>query len=600
MYSALHPLGCYDTIHGTLPTTPSPGRNATFNVVKLNKQIGKNLAIYFGTAWVLMEASNFFIERYDLEPLLLDILILFLVFGIFGTITFSSFKGRWNKKAIAIQIVISVLGIASIVYFVTNPLTVNPRALRFIKIGGGNGPLENLESVAVLPIQNNLPGKENEYLVAGLHDGIITELGKMGTLKTISRTSTLPYSQSSKSLKQIGSELDVKTILESSLSPASNEYVYRARLLNAQSEELLWSDEFKANIEEFPKLYNDLSQIIATKLSPAPIEDLVISQEINPEAYEEILKGNHLLLKFSKKDLEQSIVHYKKAIELDSTSIEGYLGVAGAWIYMQQIGVVHPTIARPNIYYYGNKAVEIDGNHWNTLGHLSYRAFLIDYDLERGLELGEQSLALNPNNSLTRAGQAFNYMLTNNWDKAWEHMRYAKEIDPLNPQVLAFEAIMFMNDKKPLSGIKNIEKLSLIDKSSLFVRLTNVVKQRDFGSKKQAIENMKILYADATSDPGALNRFIDGEFERTNDVNLTWLAVLRHFPKTDFQLYYPSRVALVLFNFLQGYDDDLFFECLNQMVEDNCPTIPNYARKNGSPLQDDPRFEKIMKKVGLW
>jgi len=568
--------------------------------VKLNQQIGKNLAIYLGTAWVVMEASNFFIDRYDLEPLLLDILILFLVFGVFGTITFSYFKGRWNRKAIVIQVAISILAMASVVYFVTNPLFLNPRALRFIKIGGSNGPLENLESVAVLPIQNNLPNKENEYLIAGLHDGIITELGKLGTLKTISRTSTLQYTESTKSLRQIGKELDVKSILESSLSPSEGEYVYRARLLNAKSEELLWSDEFKASIEEFPKLYNDLSQIIATKLNPAVIEDISISQEVNPEAYREILKGNYLRLKFSKKELEQSIIHYKKAIELDSTSIEGYLGVAGAWIYMQQIGVVHPKVAKPNIYYYGDKAIALDSNHWQTLGHLSYRAFYIDYDLELGLALTETGLELNPNNSEMRSAQAFNYMLVNDWEKAWEHMRYAKEIDPLSPQVLAFEAMMFMSDNKLLSGIKNIEKLSLIDQSSLFVKLINVGKERDFGSKKQAIENLKILYADATSDPGELNRFIDREYERTNDVNLTWLAVLRHFPKTDFQLYYPSRVTLVLFNFLQGYDDDLFFECLSQMADDNSPVLPTYARKSENPLQNDPRFAQIMTKVGLW
>ena len=565
-----------------------------------NQKLAKNALIYLGIAWVVMELFNFSILKFNLDPLLLDVLIICLFFGLIISMSITYFKGRWNRRAIMVNSMAVVSAIISTGYFVINPLSITPSSLRIIPLTKSKSPLQNLSSIAVLPVQNNLPNKENEYLLAGLHDGIITELGKFGTLKTISRTSTLGYQGTNKSLKQIGLELDVNTILESSLSPDNEQYIYRVRLLDAKTEELLWTDEFKSNIEDLPRLYNELSQVIATKLNPGPVEDIRISKDIHPEAYQEILKGNFLLQKFSKKELEESIVHYKRAIELDSAGIDGYLGVAGSWIYMQQIGIVDPKIARPNIYHYGNKAVDIDPGHWKTLGHLSYRAFLCEYNFEEGIRFSEESLKLNPNNSATRSGLAHLYMLVGEWEKAWEQIRYAKSIDPLNPQVLAFEAIMFFNDNKLLSAIKNIEKLSLIDQSSLYVKMVNVGKNRDFGLEKKAIEYLKELYADATSDPVALNRFIDKEYEKTNDVNLTWLAVLYYFQQTDFQKYYPSRVAVVLTNFLQGYDDDLFFACLKQMAEDRDPNIPYYAMRKDSELQKDPRYTEIMQEVGLW
>ncbi len=567
----------------------------------IGKKIGKNLAIYLGSAWVVMEAFNFFIEHYNLEPLLLDILIIFLVFGLFSSITFSFFKGRWNKKAVILQMVIGLLAIFSTGYFIMNPLKLNPRSLRFITLKNNKSPLRNLSSIAVLPIQNNLPNNQNDYLLAGLHDGIITELGKLNKLKTISRTSTLSYAESSKRLKQIGRELGVNSILESSLSPSSNGYVYRTRLLDTKTEELMWSSEFKIQVSELPKLFDEISQMVAIKLNPGAIEDVRVHEDINPEAYKEVLKGNYLLQKFSKKDLEQSIIHYKKAIELDSTNIEGYLGVAGSWIYMQQIGVVDPKIARPNIFYYGEKAVEIDPDHWLTLGYLSYKAFSIDYNYEKGIQLTKKSLELNPNNSANRSALAHLYMQVNEWEKAWEQMWYAKEIDPLNPQVLAFEAIMYMNENKYLSAVKLIEKLSLIDEESDFVKLTNVVKNRDLGNDKEAIESMKKLYLDATIDPVTLNKFIDREYEKTKDINLTWITLLRYLQKIDYQKYYPSNTARVLYSLIPpGYDDDLFFECLSQMANDRDPNMPYYARKDGNPLQKDPRYAKIMKNIKLW
>ena len=568
---------------------------------KPNKyKIGKNIASYLLTAWVIIEVVNFFIGHFNLEPLLLDMLIIFLVFGLLTNITFNTFKGRWNKKAIMLQVLIILAAFVTNVYYIMNPLDLNPRSLRLFSFSINKSPLQNLSSVAVLPIQNNLPNDENDYLLAGLHDGIITELGRLGNLKIISRTSTLSYAESTKSLKQIGTELDVNSILESSITPSDDWYVYRVRLLNSETEELIWSDEFRTTVSELPILINNVAKIIAITLNPDAVVDVNIHEEINPAAYIEILKGHYWIQKFTKDGVYKSISHFEKAIDLDSTNMEGYLGIASAWSVLQQLGFVSPKIARPKILEYGDKAVKIDSDHWQSYSYRGATAFLSNYDLQKGIQLFEKSIELNPNNSGDRALMAHFYMLVNDWDKAWEQIRYAKEIDPLNPTVIAFEAVMYVNDKKMLSAIKQIEILSLIDPNNLFVENINLIKNRDFGNDDEAIACMKRLYDDAVSDPIALNKFIDREYATTNDVNLTWLSVIRHLQEIDYLLYYPSHTARALMTSIPGYDDDLFFQCLGQMAEDRHPDIPYYARKDGHPLQDDPRYIKIMTDLGLW
>jgi hypothetical protein len=172
--------------------------------MKPRQKLGKNLAIYLGSAWVIMEAANFFIERYNFDPLLLDVLIIILVFGVLSTIILTAFKGRTNKKAVIMQSINVLLAIAAVVVFALDPLLFNPSKLRVFPLTKKENPFEGVHAIAVLPFSNFMGDDSQEYLLAGMHDGLISEIGKLGNLRVISRTSSLPYKDSQKNVNQIG------------------------------------------------------------------------------------------------------------------------------------------------------------------------------------------------------------------------------------------------------------------------------------------------------------------------------------------------------------------------------------------------------------
>ncbi|WP_462251912.1 tetratricopeptide repeat protein [Ekhidna sp.] len=567
--------------------------------MKLGKTIWKNLAIYLGSAWVIMEALNFFIERYHLEPMLLDIVIILLFFGILTTVIYSSFSGRWNRVAIAAQILNSVFALLVVGYFLMNPLNLNPRSLHFASININKSSLSEFSSVAVLPVQNNLPNNENDYLLAGFHDGIITELGKLGTLKTISRTTMAHYANSSKDLRSIAKELDVNTVLESSLSPSQGQFVLRVRLLDAFSEDLLWSDEFKTTVSEMPGLFETVSQIIATKLDPNTIENVRVHEEVNHEAYIEIVKGNILLQKFTSSALWEALNHFQKTIHLDSMNIEGYLGVAKAWIYLQQLSVVNPQRARPYIYEYYLLAKELEPDHWQIHYIDAAIKFFIEFNFDEGIKSALRSIEQNPNNSDSRSLLAHCYMITGDWQKAWEQMRYAKEIDPLNPQVIGFEFLMFGQQGKFLSAIKSMELLAAIDPDNLFYRTFSTVKNRDLGNDKEAIKWLKLQYSDI-SDDLAIERFVEETYKETSSVGETWYRVVTEFCPSNCEAYLPALITRTLYSFYPGHNDDLLFENLVIMIQDGHPDLPYFNIKDGSPIQNDPRYIKAMQDLGFW
>jgi len=70
-------------------------------------------------------------------------------------------------------------------------------------------------------------------------------LGKIGALRVKSWSSTRKYQGSTKSGEEIGRELNVGTVLEGSVRRAANGLRITAQLIDVQSQEQLWSDQYE-------------------------------------------------------------------------------------------------------------------------------------------------------------------------------------------------------------------------------------------------------------------------------------------------------------------------------------------------------------------
>ena len=148
--------------------------------------MGNRLFLYFGSGWLLVEVFNFVIDRYRLDPVFLDHIILIVVFGLPATLIYSFFKGRFNKIAVGLQAINVVGMVAVIFYFLSNPLALNPGKLRFLKLyDGKSSAFQSINSLAVLPFSNNMGDDSQEYLLAGMHDGLINEISQLGSIHTV-------------------------------------------------------------------------------------------------------------------------------------------------------------------------------------------------------------------------------------------------------------------------------------------------------------------------------------------------------------------------------------------------------------------------------
>jgi TolB-like protein/Tfp pilus assembly protein PilF len=178
------------------------------------------------------------------------------------------------------------------------------------------------KSIAVLPFENLSDDKENAYFADGIQDDVLTNLSKIGDLKVISRTSVMPYRGKASNVREIGKALGVGAILEGSVRRIGNRVRVNVQLINADTDEHIWAEDYDRDLTDVFAIQTDLAQKIASelqaKLSPAEKAQMERKPTENGEAYLAFVQAHNLqgdLEDFGK--LKQSEQMYERAIQLD-------------------------------------------------------------------------------------------------------------------------------------------------------------------------------------------------------------------------------------------------------------------------------------------
>jgi eukaryotic-like serine/threonine-protein kinase len=177
-------------------------------------------------------------------------------------------------------------------------------------------------SIAVLPFENLSDEKGNAYFADGIQGDIITHLSKISDLKVISRRSVMSYRGKASNVREIGKALGVSTILEGSVRRAGNRVRVNVELINAESDEHIWAEDYDRDLTDIFAIQTDLAQKIASelqaKLSPAEKAWIERKPTENSEAYLAFLQAHNLQTAYEDfGKLKQSEQLYERAIELD-------------------------------------------------------------------------------------------------------------------------------------------------------------------------------------------------------------------------------------------------------------------------------------------
>ena len=155
---------------------------------------------------------------------------------------------------------------------------------------GGDPAINRL---AVLPFGNLMNDPDQEYLVQGMHEAVISQLTQVG-LTVIARPSVMRYSTTDKPGREIASELGVDALVEGSAFRVGDSVGIQVRLFDGETEEYIWSSSYDADLQNVFVLYRDVAEAIVGEMQlalPQAEGRPTTVPQIDPRAYEAYMRG---------------------------------------------------------------------------------------------------------------------------------------------------------------------------------------------------------------------------------------------------------------------------------------------------------------------
>ena len=300
-------------------------------------------------------------------------------------------------------------------------------------------------AIAVLPFTNMSGDPEQDYFVDGITEDIITNLSLWRTFPVISRNSSFTYKGKSVNVKDAAEELGVSYIVEGSVRKGGNRIRITAQLIDAVQDHHLWSQKWDRNIDDIFEVQDEVSTLIAAKVSPAlgshERERIERSKPTDFNAWEYYLRSLQMLNERSSTDgedinLGKARELCEKAIELDTNLSHGHAMLAKIcfWELMHfTSGDSEKTLVE--MLEHSKKAAELDPQN-PVAALMTATHYFFKGNFPQARNYAEKAVELNPSDPDAYMRLAAAMIHSGEYVDSEESLRKSVEIDPIAPKVM--------------------------------------------------------------------------------------------------------------------------------------------------------------------
>ena len=159
------------------------------------RRMVQTTAVYAGGAWLMLEATDFFVDNYALSPRMLDIAVLLIVLGFPAALIIAWYHGEKGRQQVArteASLLVTLAVLAAIgTYRISVAEEIRPAGggadtAATTRTGSSSGAELGEMSVAVLPFVNSTGQDSLDWLGPGLSDMLTSSLARTGDLKVVS------------------------------------------------------------------------------------------------------------------------------------------------------------------------------------------------------------------------------------------------------------------------------------------------------------------------------------------------------------------------------------------------------------------------------
>src|SRR5712691_10965772 len=295
---------------------------------------------------------------------------------------------------------------------------------------------ETIDSVAVLPFVNASADPNTEYLSDGITESLINSLSQLPHLKVMSRDSAFMYKGKETDARTVRQALGVRAVFKGRVMQRGDNLDISAELVDARDNSHIWGQQYSRKSSDIFALQGELAKeitgMLRMRLTGEDEERMAKSYTVNPEAYQDYLKGRFWWNKRSEDGADKGIEYFQQAIAKDSTYALAYDGLADGYNILGNYGYVPPKEAYPKAKEAALKALQIDDTLAEAHTSLAFVKTDYDWDWSGAEKEFQRAIELNPNYAYAHALHGYHLFRMGRFEDAIAENKRALELDPLS------------------------------------------------------------------------------------------------------------------------------------------------------------------------
>ncbi|MEO6138710.1 MAG: hypothetical protein ABIP11_08630, partial [Luteimonas sp.] len=281
---------------------------------------------YCGLSWLLVQVASTLIPAFDIPIWTLRLLLLLLAIGFpFALMMSWTYVATADGPRLESDVSSSPVAISNVVTRPTESTVTLPAAT------------PNPASIAVLPLVNMSSDKEQDYFSDGLSEELLNLLAQIPGLHVAGRTSSFSFKDKHATIAEIGSALNVATVLEGSVRKSGDRIRITAQLIKSQDGYHLWSQTYDRELTDIFEVQDEIAGAVVAalklKLLPEQHPSHARHHVPSPAAHNHFLLGRQFLNRATVDGFQRAVVAYNKAVALEADYAAAFAGLALAEAY---------------------------------------------------------------------------------------------------------------------------------------------------------------------------------------------------------------------------------------------------------------------------
>lgn len=297
--------------------------------------------------------------------------------------------------------------------------------------------LTDKPSIAVLPFNNMSDDPGQEYFSDGITEDMITGLSRQPWFFVIARNSSFSYKGKAVDVRDAGTQLGVRYILEGSVRKANDRVRVTAQLIDATSGNHMWADRYDRDLADIFELQDEITNKVIGSVGPqilvAEAARVRRKPTHNIDAWDLVMQALPHMWRMTTDAHQEALKFLQQAIELDPSYAHAHALIG--WIYVTMFNLD----TRKPIGEYTDRAIDAGTKAISLDDQDPWAHLVLGLGLARrrrsdlAIAHLSKSVELNPSFALGYAGLGYAQAVGGQPDRGLQTLEQAHRLSPRDP-----------------------------------------------------------------------------------------------------------------------------------------------------------------------